>query len=354
LGIVQTALYIRSIKDETPGVKTFVFDAEMPVEYKAGQFLTLVFNHHGKEERRSFSLSGSPALKESLQITVKRVVNGAYSRYLTDKAKVGDTFISTGAAGLFTLPDNIKEYRQLFLFAAGIGITPLFAIIKEALYTLPGLQLVLIYSNRTREETVFCKELLALQEQFPGRLKIEFLFSNSFDLKRARLSKELIPTLLQEHSITEKYRQLFYTCGPYDYMRMVMYGLEEQDIPATQIKKENFDTSIPVIKQAPPDQSPHMVDIQMGGERHSIKVQYPETILHAAQRQGISLPYSCDAGRCGTCVARCTEGKIWHSVNEVLTDADIEKGLVLTCTGYPIDGDARIEFKTSVPYGFSM
>lgn len=338
---VQLPIHITAIKEEAPGVKTFVFDRQIP--YKAGQFLTLLFSHHGKEERRSFSISGNPAGKEPLQITIKRVTNGVYSRYMTDKVKIGDIFLTTGAAGLFTLPENRLQYKQIFLFAAGIGITPLFSILKEALMTQPHLQLVLIYSNRNNEAVVFYKELLQLQELYPDRLKIEFLYSDSFDLTKARLSKALIPLLLEEYSIVPKEEQLFYTCGPHDYMRMVIYGLEEQDILQEQIKKENFDISIPVIKQEPPDKETHMVNIYFGGENHETLVQYPETILKAAQKQGIELPYSCNAGRCGTCIARCTEGKIWMSVNEVLTDADMAKGLVLTCTGYAINGDAKIE-----------
>jgi ferredoxin-NADP reductase len=338
---VQIPLHITAIKEETPGVRTFVFDKR--ISYKAGQFLTLLFTHHGKEERRSFSIAGSPAGDEPLQITVKRVTNGAYSRYLTDKAKVGDVFMSSGAAGLFTLPEQISNYRQLFLFAAGIGITPLYSILKEALQKLPDLQLVLIYSNRNAEEVVFYKELIVLKERYPERFKVEFLFSDSFDLARARLSKALIRQLLEEYSTVPVEQQLFYTCGPYDYMRMVIYGLEEQKIKPGQIKKENFDVSIPVVRLEPPDKEIHRVSITMGGEKHQISVQYPETILHAAQEKGIQLPYSCNAGRCGTCVAKCIEGKVWMSVNEVLTDADIEKGLVLTCTGFAVGGDVRIE-----------
>lgn len=332
-----------SIREEAPGVKTFTLEANEPIPYKAGQFLTLLFQHHGKEERRSFSISSSPARGEPLSITVKRVVNGAYSRYLTDKVKVGDTFMTTGAAGLFTLPDNVSEYKQLVLFAAGIGITPMLSIVEEALITQSHLQLLLIYSNRNTDEIVFYKELTELQEQYPNRLKIEFLLSNNFDLSRARLSKSLIPVLLKEYSTEKKEEQLFYTCGPYDYMRMVIYGLEEQEISSGQIKKENFDVSIPVIRSEPPDKESHKVLLTIGEEKHRLSVQYPETILQAAQKKGIQLPYSCNAGRCGTCVAKCTQGKVWMSVNEVLTDGDITKGLVLTCTGYPVYGDVLIE-----------
>jgi ring-1,2-phenylacetyl-CoA epoxidase subunit PaaE len=338
---VQLPIHITAIKEEAPGVKTFVFDRHIP--YKAGQFLTLVFNHHGKEERRSFSISGNPASKEPLQITIKRVTNGIYSRYMADKAKVGDIFLTTGAAGLFTLPEDLSWYQQVFLFAAGIGITPLFSILKEGLMTQPHLQFVLIYSNRNNEDVVFYNELLQLRQCYPGRLKIEFLYSDSFDLSRARLSKALIPQLLEEYSTVPNAEQLFYTCGPHDYMRMVIYGLEEQDIQQEQIKKENFDVSIPVVKQHPPDEKAHRVSLSFGSQKQEIVVQYPETILKAAQKRGIDLPYSCNAGRCGTCIARCTEGKIWMSVNEVLTDADIAKGLILTCTGYAVNGDAKIE-----------
>lgn len=338
---MQLPIYISAIKEETPGVKTFVLDRDIP--YKAGQFLTLLFDHYGKEERRSFSISSNPSSGEPLQITIKRVTNGIYSRYMTDKVKVGDTFITTGAAGLFTLPERISGYRQIFLFAAGIGITPLFSILKETLMSLPQLKLVLIYSNRNREEVVFYDELVQLQEQYHERFRVEFLYSDSFELSRARLSKALIPRLLEEYSTAPKGEQLFYVCGPHDYMRMVIYGLEEQDIPSEQMKKENFDVSIPVVKQQPPDKEEHVVSISFGGEEKRIAVQYPQTILQAAQKQGVQLPYSCNAGRCGSCVAKCTEGKVWMSVNEVLTDADIANGLLLTCTGSPIGGDARIK-----------
>ncbi|MFL5771700.1 MAG: 2Fe-2S iron-sulfur cluster-binding protein [Flavisolibacter sp.] len=66
---------------------------------------------------------------------------------------------------------------------------------------------------------------------------------------------------------------------------------------------------------------------------------YPDTILQSAKKAGITLPYSCETGRCGNCAARCVHGKVWLSYNEVLTEKELEKGLTLTCVGHPVGGD---------------
>ena len=71
-------------------------------------------------------------------------------------------------------------------------------------------------------------------------------------------------------------------------------------------------------------------------------INYPDSILQAAKKTGISLPYSCEAGRCGSCVAKCTKGNVWHSYNEVLTEKELQQGLVLTCVGHPVEGDVEL------------
>src|ERR1700761_3998350 len=113
--VYQTAV-ITSVKEETPGVKTFTltYSDGSAIPYVAGQFITFVFTHHGREERRSFSISASPEAEEPLSFTVKRIDNGAYSRLLVDRAQVGDQLQTTGAAGLFILNAGIAAYRQVF------------------------------------------------------------------------------------------------------------------------------------------------------------------------------------------------------------------------------------------------
>ena len=327
-------------------MKTFGISREDggPIRYAAGQFITFAFMHHGSEQRRSFSICSSPALDEPLSFTVKRIDNGAYSRLLTDRAKVGDTLYATGAAGLFTLPDNLEAYEQLFFFAAGIGITPVFSIIKTLLHTQRNKKVVLIYSNRSREDVVFYNELNALAVRFGENFKVEFLYSTSFDLARARLSKALLPVLLAEYAAVPKEKMLFYICGPFAYMRMAILSLEEMGINEEQIKRENFNTNDRVIKKAmPPDIATHTVTIKEGVKEYVFAVQYPHTILQAARKNGLTLPYSCEVGRCGSCAALCTKGSVWLSYNEVLMDGDLRQGKILTCVGHPVNGDVTID-----------
>ncbi len=337
-------LTITDVRDEAPGVKTFVFEDAHSVAHKAGQFLTFVFDNIQGEERRSYSLSSSPVLNEPLSITVKRVENGKYSRPLIDHARPGDKLIVTGdAAGQFTLPENLASYRQLFFFAAGVGITPIFSIIKTLLYEHSHIEVILVYSNQSTADTVFYTALLALHEAFKDRFRLEFLFSTNPDLSRARLSKWLLPQLLKVYHNADKQQQLFYTCGPFAYMRMVTISLEEAGYTPQQIRKENFDNSRPVLTKEPPDKSPHQVTIVRPDTSFHFLSQYPQTILQAARQNGLVLPYSCETGRCGSCLAYCTKGAVWMSYNEVLTDKDIAEGKVLTCVGYPINGDLTLE-----------
>jgi len=92
----------------------------------------------------------------------------------------------------------------------------------------------------------------------------------------------------------------------------------------------------------PPDKDMHEVLIVLKGKEYRMQVQYPQSILQAARAHKISLPYSCDTGRCGSCMMYCKEGEVWMSYNEVLTDKDVSQGKVLTCTGYPIGGDVKL------------
>jgi ring-1,2-phenylacetyl-CoA epoxidase subunit PaaE len=327
---------VSDIIEETPDVRSFVLSPSKPFYYKPGQFLTIVRG----EVRRSFSFSSHPSDKLP-KITLKRIPNGEVSRWLFDEVKVGDTIETIEASGLFTYPEDTSDYDTVMFMAAGSGITPIMSLLREALTRNDSLQFHLFYSNRSQQQTIFYKELIRLQEAHPDRLTIHFFFSNNMDLQRARMGRLALEAILKK-TMKDPARTLFFLCGPQVYMQNITITLLTEGVPDDNIRREIFFNPEPPIITLPPDTDMHTVNVTYEGNVYSLKVQFPKSILQTAKEQGIMLPYSCEAGRCGTCAGTCTRGEVWMLRNEVLLDKEMAKGRVLTCTGYAVGGDADI------------
>ncbi len=342
-------LIIRKITEETPGAKTFVLEqvSGVPYTYRSGQFLTLVFPKTTGEQRRSYSIASAPECNEPLSITIKRVENGEFSRQLIDHAKEGDTLLAAGIGGLFVLPEQLNDYKQMFFIAAGSGITPVFSLIKTVLHQYPHIAIVLIYSNRSAGDTIFYQQLIDLAQKSKGRLIIDFLFSSSNNILKSRLNNSLLATMLSSYGKAKAEEILCYICGPVDYMDTVYITLLTEGIPKHNIRKENFVPYVPEKVALPPDTDPHKVSVWLNDKKVEFTVQYPVSILHQAQKEGIALPYSCESGQCGSCAARCVRGRVWIAYNEVLTDRELEQGLVLTCQGFPVGGDVELNYSNN-------
>lgn len=342
-----TTLVITHIIRETADTKSFVLERldGQPIPYQAGQFLTLVFQWGGQEVRRSYSISTSPLVDTEVAITVKRQPNGEASRWLCDHAQVGDHLQTIGASGYFTLPNNLQPYRQVVLLAAGSGITPCMSLIKTLLADSSTVPLLLIYSNRNEERTIYYQTLKTLAQQHPERLQIEWIFSATADGSHAHLGNMLLERLMQQYLGGNLHNVLFYLCGPFGYMQTVGISLIAQGAAKDHIRKENFSAIKPTIVVRPPDEEPHQVTVELASGTQHFTVQYPDTILSAAKKRHIPLPYSCETGQCGTCAAICTAGKVWMANNEVLMDKEIAQGRILTCTGYPINGDVVLRYR---------
>jgi ferredoxin len=77
------------------------------------------------------------------------------------------------------------------------------------------------------------------------------------------------------------------------------------------------------------------VTIHLDRKKVSVPLVPGETLLESARRAGLEPPFSCEAGNCGTCMARLVEGHATMRVNDALEDDEVAEGYILTCQGVP-------------------
>lgn len=341
--VLRIADIIPQTRDACSFVLESIDGSEIP--YKAGQFITLIFTIHHREVRRSYSMSSTPGIDRQVCITVKRIHNGEISRHLIDHYNIGDHLKCLPPSGRFVNEEGDTTPRDIFLLAAGSGITPVFSLLKEILYHQPLTHVTLIYQNHTAISTIFRQELEQLELQFSDNFTwIDFVSqpsSNNWLFRK--LTNDQLEALIPVHLKFERKRAQFFLCGPVSFMRMCQYTILLMGFTGDQVKKEYF-----VIDNPPPaplivGPEPRLVTIRTGNQVHRFETQYPTTILQSALNNDIQLPYSCKGGRCSTCVARCVTGKVVMSMNDVLTEKDLQEGLILTCVGYA-ETDIELEF----------
>ena len=137
---------------------------------------------------------------------------------------------------------------------------------------------------------------------------------------------------------------LCYICGPEPYMWMLQLLLEDAGVQPGNIRRERFVINAAVSRHLPADKGAHWVSVLLDGQQLQFVNVYPDSILASAKAAGIRLPYSCNAGQCGSCTAICSAGSVWMSYNEVLTAGDLAAGRILTCTGHAVNGDVTLRF----------
>ncbi len=333
-------LKLENIKWETPDTATFYLsntEVNEPVNYKAGQFITLIFNHRNEEIRRSYSLSSSPD-EPLLAITIKRISNGEISRFMLTKIQPGNVLTALAPAGRFIIA-NYQESKDILFFAGGSGFTPIFSQIKYILNRAGDSRLTLVYSNQDAASILFKAELDRLAALHPDRFTIHYLLSSEAN----RLNPDGVEALTRK-TINNLSTAEFYLCGPFPYMRMIRFALVYMGIEPGQIRRENFVLETVAVTNSAINFPPRNIRINYGGEIHDLVVGENQSILQAALQNNVPLPYSCRNGVCSTCVAKCTGGKVEMVKNDVLTEADIAEGWVLTCTGHPVDNEVQISF----------
>ncbi|TPE42869.1 ferredoxin--NADP reductase [Pontibacter mangrovi] len=352
-------LKVVDITHETADAATIHFEHpdKQNITYKPGQFLTLILPIDGKEVRRSYSLCSTPAEAPRLSVTVKRVAGGLVSNYMLDTLQVGQEVRVMEPLGNFCLTCAPTNQRQVLLFGAGSGITPLMSILKAVLREEPGSKVTLLYGNRNEHSVIFKEQLQQLQASNPERLHVEYIYSQpAYDCEhRGRMNQSMILRILERLRLARIDNAVYYMCGPAGMMEEVRHALDVLHVPADRIYRESFVSSSAQDKQEGPQHgtvlsaddgsevSTQTVKVIYEGAEYSFTVEPDQTILEAALEQNIDLPYSCQAGLCTACRGKCLSGKVYLDESDGLSEAEMEEGYTLNCVGHPLTPDVVIE-----------
>jgi ring-1,2-phenylacetyl-CoA epoxidase subunit PaaE len=342
-------LYIKDVKHETPNAISIAFTipAELKSVYQftAGQYVNLKLTLDGQEVRRAYSICSSPN-NDELRIAIKSVKSGHFSKFANDNLKVGDILEVSHPEGRFTFEPSFSNLKNYAAFTAGSGITPVMSILKSVLEGEPKSTFVLVYGNKTPEETIFHNELHDLQLKYVGRFFVHYVYSQAKVEHElfGRIDKSTVNFVLNNKH-KEKEFDKFYLCGPEEMINLVSNVLIEHSIPEKNIKFELFSTSAAPENPVAASHTGHTkITIMVDDEEITFEMSQKQNLLEAALKQGIDAPYSCQGGICSSCLARVTTGTAEMKKNSILTDGEIADGLILTCQAYPTSAEIYVDY----------
>lgn len=334
------ALKVAAVIRETAQAVSIVFDipeqAREHFDFLAGQYVTVEKEINGTAVRRSYSICA--ATDAPLQIGIKEIPGGLFSSYANRSLKAGDVLQVAAPEGRFVFTPT-AEGKALAAFAAGSGITPVFSIVKTALAAHPDNTVYLTYGNTSPEETLFYKALKELEAAHPNRLFITWVYSraNEENAFFGRIDKALVNRhLKQAHSPVDAY----YLCGPEAMIQNVQQALVEKGISENQIHHELFFATSESVEAG----TANALTLICDQVTHTLDNTSGKTLLEAALAAKIDVPYSCQGGVCSSCIARVEEGAAKMETNQILTESEVEEGLVLTCQAVATTASIRVNF----------
>ena len=319
--------------------------------FKAGQHLTLKATIGGEEVRRNYSLCTAPD-EQDWMVTVKRIAGGAFSNWVGDALKAGDTLDVLPPHGSFTTDFAPSARRHIIGIAGGSGITPVLSLLRTTLREEPQSQFTLLYGNRDSSSIIFLDNLAQLKDRYLGRLSLHhFLAEEEGDidlfngmLDRARCD-EAITALVGDLASVDAW----FICGPGPMMDAAEGALLDRNIDKDRIHIERFTADRPSaalaaeMAQLQTQAAGTTVSVTLDGRTR--RVAFTEAnILESARVSGLPAPFACKAGVCATCRAKVTSGKVEMVARYGLTDEEVAAGYVLTCQSVPVGDGVAVDY----------
>lgn len=249
----------------------------------SGQHLDVIVETGGVRHRRSYSLSAPPRADGCIEITVAEVEGGLVSPALARLVRIGDVLELSAPYGGLRLPATAGA--PALLLAAGSGITPLRALLLDALAKGETRPITLLYWAQTREELCFHAELQELGRQHTN-LRVEYLLTRDPEAPAARIDAGQLQALAPELSTSE-----VLACGPDGFIARA----RELCAGARGFQAEGF-TPAAVV-----DPSAGAVRVQLKRSGLAFDLPTDRPLLQALEEAGQTPAFGCRRGICNTC-----------------------------------------------------
>jgi ferredoxin-NADP reductase/MOSC domain-containing protein YiiM len=290
---------------------------------------------------RSYSLSG-PLSTERYRISVKIEPNGAAGTYLREHVRVGDALEVSSPRGSFILQSG---ERPVVLLSAGIGATPVLAM----LYALAGAQstrqVLWLHAARDRQHHPFAGEVRRLMLALTrGRSYVCYSRPGSTD----KMGEDFDATGHLSRSVFEHVSMPreadVYLCGPTRFMADMKEALATLGVAPERIHVEIFNgsesitpgvvgatTRAPHLPKGDANTGPLVSFARSGIAAHWNASAY-QSILELAEACDIPVRWSCRTGVCHTCESGLVSGPVVYGPDPLDQPSD---GNVLVCCSQP-------------------
>ncbi|MEP7159581.1 MAG: 1,2-phenylacetyl-CoA epoxidase subunit PaaE [Dermatophilaceae bacterium] len=333
---------------------TFDVPAELreQFQFKPGQHVSVRSKVLGDRVRRNYSIC-APAGSGRLRIGVKRIPNGVFSGFATEKLLAGDVLDVLTPSGSFTIDPDATRAHHYGAIAAGSGITPVLSILSTALEQEPHSRATLIYVNRTTSNIMFLEELEDLKNAYPSRFQLIHVLDYEtvdVDILSGRLDADRLNRILH-HLIQADEIDDWFLCGPLPMTDAARQVLMDAGADPEHIHRELFHVGGPAVASAapPPDEAAtkigSSVTVMLDGRSQSfILAPNGPAILDALIEFRPDAPYACKNGVCGTCRAKVMSGDVSMDSNFALEPYEMAAGFVLTCQAHPVSDHVTVDF----------
>jgi ferredoxin-NADP reductase/MOSC domain-containing protein YiiM/ferredoxin len=337
--------------DESPLVRSFVLEAAdgaaLPPLH-AGQFIVLRLTPPAPRPPliRSYSISDA-STPGRYRISVKRGT-GDGSRYLHSDVHPNDVIGISAPRGSFVLAPG---HAHVVLWGAGIGITPLLAMLHDLAGRDGDVTVYWVYGARDGEENVFADEVDALLAALPrARRLVAFTHPSSSDRLRPRFGIEGRIGVAQLEGLAIPKDARFYLCGPTAFMSEARAGLHASGYDEANIVSELFGAQAGfqpgvvhgVTRPPHPPAGAATDGARVSFVRSGLSVHWDKrynSLLELAEACDVPVRWSCRSGVCHSCETAMVDGRVTYAPEPLQAPAE---GRVLICCSVP-GGDLELD-----------